>query len=84
MDKGLTVPKWVLIVWPKNKIPQIYLPNLSAQAQKVLSFNEKRRNWASVVSDAKYSMFTNAGGAVAFNHFQKSLISVKNMPALNF
>ena len=32
MDKGLTVPKWVLINQPK--IPQIYLPKLSAQAQK--------------------------------------------------
>jgi hypothetical protein len=35
MDKGLTVPKWVLIIWPK--IPQMdrfYLPNLYAQAQK--------------------------------------------------
>ena len=32
MDKGLTVPKWVLIV--QMKMPQIYLPNLSAQAQK--------------------------------------------------
>ena len=32
MDKGLTVPKWVLIV--QLKMPQIYLPNLSAQAQK--------------------------------------------------
>ena len=30
MDKGLTVPKWVLIVWPKiPPIPQ----NLSAQVQ---------------------------------------------------
>ena len=28
MDKGLTVPKWVLIVWPK--IPQMP-KNLSAQ-----------------------------------------------------
>ena len=35
MDKGLTVPKWVLIVQMKNpKCPRIYLPNLSAQAQK--------------------------------------------------
>ena len=32
MDKELTVPKWVLINWPK--IPQIYQPKLSAQAQK--------------------------------------------------
>ena len=38
MDKGLTVPKWLLIVWPKiyPKCPSIYLPNLSAQAQKAL------------------------------------------------
>ena len=73
MDKGLAVPKWVLIVWPK--IPQI--PRIYLSKPKFLEFNEKRRHWASVVSDAKYSMFTNAGCAVAFNHFQKSLISVK-------
>ena len=41
MDKGFTVPKWVLIVW--REIPKMpkNLPNLSAQAQKVLNFNEK-------------------------------------------
>ena len=34
MDKGLTVPKWVLIRQPKiPQMPQIYLPNLSVQAQ---------------------------------------------------
>jgi hypothetical protein len=32
MGKGLNAPKWVLLVW--SNIPQIYLPNLSAQAQK--------------------------------------------------
>ena len=32
MDKGLTVPKWLLIDWPKI-LPQVPL-NLSAQAQK--------------------------------------------------
>ena len=37
MDKGLTVPKWVLIVWPKiSQMPQ----NLSAP--KILDFNEKK------------------------------------------
>ena len=50
MDKGLTVPKWVLVVWPK--ILQM-LQNLSAQfvcpSPKVLDFNEKRLHWASVV-----------------------------------
>ena len=52
MDKGLTVPKWVLIVW--LKIPQMP-QNLSAQfvcpSPKVLDFNEKRLHWASVVRD---------------------------------
>jgi hypothetical protein len=43
MDNGLTVPKWVLIVWPKiPKMPQ----NLSAQfvcsSPKVLNFNGKK------------------------------------------
>ena len=50
MDKGLTVPKWALIVRPK--IPQMP-QNLSAQfvcpSPKVLDFNEKRLHWASVV-----------------------------------
>ena len=35
MDKGLTVPKWVLIVWPKiPQMPQNLPAYLSAQAQK--------------------------------------------------
>ena len=50
MDNGLTVPKWVLIVWPKiPKMPQ----NLSAQffcpSPKVWDFNEKMLHWASEV-----------------------------------
>jgi hypothetical protein len=50
MNKELTVPKWVLIVWPK--IPQIP-QNLSVQvvcpSPRVLDFNEKRLHWASIV-----------------------------------
>ena len=50
MDKGLTVPKWVMIVW--QKIPQM-LQNLSFQfvfpSPKVLDFNEKSLGWAFVV-----------------------------------
>ena len=50
MDKGQTVPKWVLIVWPE--IPQMP-QNLSTQfvcpSPKVLDFNEKWLHWASVV-----------------------------------
>ena len=53
MDKGLTVPKWVLINWPK--IPQMP-QNLSAQivcpSPKVSDFDEKRLPWASVVRGA--------------------------------
>ena len=52
MDKGLTKPKWVLIVWPK--IPQMP-QNLSSQlvypSPNVLDFNEKRLHWASVVRE---------------------------------
>jgi hypothetical protein len=58
MDKRLTVPKWVLIVWPK--IPQMP-QNLSAQfvclSPKVLDFNEKRLYWASVVRDPTQFVF---------------------------
>ena len=33
-DKGLIVPKWVLLNWPKiPQITKIYLPKLSAQDQ---------------------------------------------------
>ena len=50
MDQGLTVPKWVMIVW--LKIPQ-RPQNLSAQfvcpSTKVLDFNEKRFHLPSVV-----------------------------------
>ena len=58
MDKGLTAPKWVLIVWPK--IPQMP-KNLSAQfvcpSPKILDFNEKSLNWASVVRVCKCCMY---------------------------
>ena len=54
MDNGLTVPKWVLIVWPK--IPQMS-QNSSAQfvcpSPKLMDFNEKRLYWVSVVRVAK-------------------------------
>ena len=50
MYKGLTVPKSLLIVWPK--IPQMS-PNLSAQfvcpSPKVWDFDEKKLLWASIV-----------------------------------
>ena len=43
-DKGHIVPKWVLIVLPKNT------PNASKfVCPKVLDVDEKRLHWASVV-----------------------------------
>ena len=48
-DKGLTVPKWVQIVWPK--IPQ--MPNLSAQAQKFWISMKNGLHWASLVRATK-------------------------------
>jgi len=55
MDKGLTVPKWVLINWPK--IPQMP-QNLSVQilcpSPKFGISMKKRLHWASVVRDHSY------------------------------
>ena len=61
MDKGLTVPKWVLIVWQKiTQMPQNLLAQFVGPSPKVLEFNEKRLhcNWASVVRVADMSNAT--------------------------
>ena len=50
MDKGLTLPKWVLIVWPKiHQMPKIYLPKLFAQAPNLVTLMKKRLHWVSIV-----------------------------------
>ena len=42
MDKGLTVSKWVLIVWPKiPQMPQNLSDQLVYSSPKVLDFNGK-------------------------------------------
>ena len=42
MDKGLTVPKWVLKVWPKiPQMPQNLSAHFVCSSPKVLDFNEK-------------------------------------------
>ena len=55
IDKGLTVPKWVLINQPK--VPQMP-QNLSAQivcpSQKDQDFDEKSLHWVSVVCDINH------------------------------
>ena len=47
MDKGLTVPKWVLIAWPK--IPQSFSAQFVCPSPKVWDTIEKRLHRASVV-----------------------------------
>ena len=50
MDKGLTVPKWVLINWPKiPKMPQNLFAQIVCPSPKVWDFDEKKLHWASVV-----------------------------------
>ena len=62
MDKGFTVPKWVLLIRPK--IPQMP-QNLSAQivclGPKVWDFDEERLHWVSVVRGLKYQIESNKG-----------------------
>ena len=54
MDNGLTVPKWVLIVWPKiPQMPQSLFAQFVCLSPKNLDFNEKRLHWASVVREVK-------------------------------
>ena len=56
MDKGLTVPKWVLIVWPKiPQMPQNLFAQFVCPSPKVLDFNGKRLHWASVVRAQCYA-----------------------------
>ena len=50
MDKGLTVPKWVLINGPKiPQMPQNSSPHIVCPSPKVWDLNEKRLHWASLV-----------------------------------
>ena len=53
MDKGLTVPKWVLINWPKiPQMPQNLSTQIVCPSPKVWDFGEKRLHWAYVVGCA--------------------------------
>ena len=60
MDKGLTVPKWVLIIWPKiPQMPQTLSAQFVCPSPKVLDFNEKRLHWASVARAWKVTQSEN-------------------------
>ena len=57
MDKGLTVPKWVLIIKPKIfQMPQNLSAQFVCQSPKVLDFNKKRLHFASVVRAHKEAL----------------------------
>ena len=50
IDKGLTVPKWVLINWPKiPQMPQNLSTQIVCPSPKDWDFGEKRLHWAYVV-----------------------------------
>ena len=52
MDKGLTVPKWVLIVRPKiPKMPPKFSAQFVCPSQKVWDCRKKRSLWVSVVRE---------------------------------
>ena len=63
MDKGLTVPKWVLLnrsnLPQVPKCPKMYVPKLSAQAQKYGISMKKRLHWASVVRGSRAILVKN-------------------------
>ena len=43
MDKGLTVPKWVIIVWPKvTQMPQIFSAQFVCPSPKIWDFERSR------------------------------------------
>ena len=57
MDKGPTVPKWVLIVWPKIlQMPQNLYAQFVCPSTTVQDFNEKRPHWASVARDLNHNV----------------------------
>ena len=51
MDKGLTVPKWVLINWPKiPQMPQNLFAQIVCPSPKIWDFDTKKRlHWVAVV-----------------------------------
>ena len=56
MDKGITVPKWVLILRPKIPgLPQKFRPIFSAQGKKFRIFETKKTSlWISIVRGISY------------------------------
>ena len=61
MDKGLTVPKWVLINWPKiPQMPQNAFAQIVCPSPKVWDFDEKSLYWAFVVRGRKHVVLSSS------------------------
>ena len=60
MDKGLTVPKWVLINWPKiPQMPPKCFGPICLPKPKSLGFSNKTSFWVSEVRDVIHCCKTN-------------------------
>ena len=84
MDKELTVPKWVLIVWPKiSQMPQNISAQMSAQAQKFKIF-EKSSLWVSIVRGMPQNISAQMSAqAQKFKIFEKSSLWVSIVRGMN-
>ena len=75
MDKGLTIPKWVLINWPKiPQMPQNLFVQIVWPCPKVGEFDEKRLLWASLVR--RYLQF----GPISSRNLRFHFFNVWNLP----
>ena len=83
LDKGLTVPKWVLINWPKiPQWPQNLFAHIVCLSPKVWDFNEKRLYWASVVRATNVDILRHKSRRTPFRI--QSAIQNKTYNIINF
>ena len=81
MDKGLTVPKWLLIILPKIlQMPQSLSAQFVCPSPKVQDFNEKRLHWASVVRECYTTTTSNVTTAAWLLLLCKGLTKLEIQP----
>ena len=80
MDKGLTVPKWGLIVWPKiPQMPKSLFAQFVCPSPKSLDFNERRLHWSSLVRDFNQQEFLIAFHSCKQQNEEKNVIIKINL-----
>ena len=88
MDKGLTIPKWVLINWPKiPKCPQTLSARIVFPSPNVWNFDEKRLYWASVVRATNVDILRHKSRQTAFripSAIQNKTYNIINFPFSHF